>query len=88
MQVAAILASIACCQATIPSDLDAFNTTMKVINSKDDLVMINGCNSAFLVEEKCFKTDYRTLSLFVPVVLEWWIPYTSFISLPIANLHL
>jgi hypothetical protein len=76
---------INCCQVTIPSDLDAFKTTMKVMNSKDDLVMINGCNSAFLVEEKWFKTDYRTLSLFVPVVLEWWIPYTSFISLPIAN---
>ncbi|XP_059445535.1 wall-associated receptor kinase-like 10 isoform X1 [Corylus avellana] len=74
---------INCCQASIPSDLDAFNTTMEVMNSKD--LVINGCNSAFLVEEKWFKTDYRTLSLFVPVVLEWWIPYTSFISLPIAN---
>jgi hypothetical protein len=77
---------INCCQTTIPSDLVAFNTTIEVMKSKD--TVIDGCQSAYLVEEKWFMTDFQTtlpLHLYVPVVLEWWIPYESFIALPIAN---
>ncbi|KAE8076179.1 hypothetical protein FH972_014843 [Carpinus fangiana] len=62
---------------SIPSD---FSTTMEVMNSKD-LVINGSCYSAFLVEEEWFKTDYlTTLSPYVPVVLEWWIPYIHLTS--------
>jgi hypothetical protein len=83
---ARICNGINCCQTTIPSDLDSFSTTMEVMNSKD-LVVNGSCYSAFLVEEKWFKTDYlTTLSPYVPVVLEWWIPYTCIIHLT-SNSH-
>jgi hypothetical protein len=77
-----------CCQTTIASDLYAFNTTIEPINSEDKPIM-EGCKSAFLVEEKWFKDEYNytlvsnlsSIMPYVPVVLEWGVLDTSFISL-------
>ncbi|XP_059445320.1 wall-associated receptor kinase-like 10 [Corylus avellana] len=77
---------INCCQTTIASNLDAFNTTIKTINSKEP--SIEGCKYAFLVEEKWFQAAYpfSNMSTYARVALEWGIPNTSLtIPLPMAN---
>jgi hypothetical protein len=81
---------INCCQTTIDSsDLDAFNTTIDPINTKEPI--IDGCKSAFLVQAEWFKTAYplisnqSNMSTYAPVVLDWGIPNTSFNSLQIGN---
>ncbi|XP_059446773.1 wall-associated receptor kinase-like 10 [Corylus avellana] len=71
-----------CCQTTIPSYLDAFETSIDPTSNNTQ-----GCNSAFLVEEGWFQkrgsinTSSNIMS-YVPVVLEWGIFDTSFNSLP------
>jgi hypothetical protein len=78
---------INCCQTTIPSDLDSFNTSMRPING----IVYKGCKSAFLVEEKWFQKrgsiNNSSIMSHVPVVLEWRIPNASFDSLPISYIH-
>jgi hypothetical protein len=79
---------INCCQTTIPSNLDSFNTSMRPIKDK---VIYGGCKSAFLVEEKWFQKrgsiNISSIMPHVPVVLEWRIPNASFDSLPISYIH-
>ena len=79
---------INCCETTIPSHLDAFNTRIDTINIKNQ-PNTEGCQSAFLVDKKWFNAQYYTLfsnlssiMSYVPVVLEWGILNTSFNSLP------
>jgi hypothetical protein len=78
---------INCCQTTIASRLNAFNTTIDPINTKKPI--IDGCKYAFLAEENWFKTAYpfSNMSTYAPVVLAWGIPNTSVtnISLYIGN---
>jgi hypothetical protein len=76
-----------CCQTTIASDLNAFETTIDPTNSNHPIT--NGCKSAFLVEKNwsIWESDsINTSSIMshVPVVLEWGILETSKNSLPIA----
>ncbi|XP_062163840.1 wall-associated receptor kinase-like 6 [Alnus glutinosa] len=76
-----------CCQTTIASDLNAFETTIDPIS---DPAVTKQCNSAFLVEEEWFRESCSLINMssimsHVPVVLEWWILETSFNTLPIAN---
>ncbi|KAE8037668.1 hypothetical protein FH972_010239 [Carpinus fangiana] len=77
--------SINCCQTTIASYLDAFNTTIEPINTKAPI--IDGCKFAFLVQAEWFDIafPFSNMSTYAPVVLEWGIPQTSVNSLPIAN---
>jgi hypothetical protein len=77
-----------CCQTGIASDLNAFETTIDPTNINHPIT--KGCNSAFLVEENWFwksgsLINMSSITSHVPVVLEWWIPETSFNTLPIAN---
>jgi hypothetical protein len=78
---------INCCQTTIASHLNAFNTTIDPINTKKPI--IDGCKYAFLAEENWFKTahPFSNMSTYAPVVLAWGIPNTSVtnISLYIGN---
>ncbi|XP_062166965.1 wall-associated receptor kinase-like 10 [Alnus glutinosa] len=75
-----------CCQTTIASDLNAFETTIDPISYP---AVTKQCNSAFLVEEEWFWDSGSLINMssimsHVPVVLEWGIFDTSFYSLPIS----
>jgi hypothetical protein len=78
-----------CCQTTITSGLNKFETTIDPIDTRKPAVTV-GCKSAFLVEEDWFRKSGSLINMssfmsYVPVVLEWGIPETSFYTLPIAN---
>jgi hypothetical protein len=77
-----------CCQTTITSGLNKFETTIDPIDTRKPSVNV-GCKSAFLVEEDWFRKSGSSINMsfmpHVPVVLEWGIPETSFYTLPIAN---
>ncbi|KAG2711399.1 hypothetical protein I3760_04G074800 [Carya illinoinensis] len=71
-----------CCQATIPSDLQAFSTTLESKSSYN-----NGsreCKYAFLVDQNWFETNFTepNPNMSVPVVLYWNFDNTTFYSLP------
>ncbi|KAG6657207.1 wall-associated receptor kinase-like 8 [Carya illinoinensis] len=71
-----------CCQATIPSDLQAFSTTLESKSSYN-----NGsreCKYAFLVDQNWFETSFTepNPNMSVPVVLYWNFDNTTFYSLP------
>ncbi|XP_062164926.1 wall-associated receptor kinase-like 10 [Alnus glutinosa] len=79
-----------CCQTTIASDVNVFETTIDPIKKISDPAVSKECNSAFLVEEKWFRESGSLINMssimsHVPVVLEWMILETSFNTLPIAN---
>jgi hypothetical protein len=79
-----------CCQTTVASDLNAFETTIDPIINISDPAVTKGCNSAFLVEQNWFWESGSLINMssilsHVPVVLEWMILETSFNTLPIAN---
>ena len=82
---------INCCQSTIPSDLDVFNTSMRPVNKEAYVSTEFTCRSAFLVEEKWFQKrgtiNMNSIMPHVPVVLEWRIPNASFHSLPISYIN-
>jgi len=78
-----------CCQTTITSGLNTFETTIDPIDTRNPAVT-EGCKSAFLVEEEWFRESGSLINMssimsHLPVVLEWWILETSFNTLPIAN---
>ena len=79
---------INCCQATIPSYLHAFNTSMRPVNTDVYYNSNSTCKSAFLVEKKWFQNHgsikMNSIMSHVPVVLEWGIPDASFYSLQIS----
>ncbi|XP_042974576.1 wall-associated receptor kinase-like 8 [Carya illinoinensis] len=71
-----------CCQATTPSNLQAFSTTIETKSSYN-----NGsseCNYAFLVDQNWFETNFTepNLNVSVPVRLYWELDNTTFHSLP------
>ncbi|KAG2711406.1 hypothetical protein I3760_04G075200 [Carya illinoinensis] len=68
-----------CCQTTIPSNLQAFSTTIEPKNNGS-----RECNYAFLIDRNWFETKFTepNPNMYVPVVLEWGIDNTSFYSLP------
>jgi hypothetical protein len=76
-----------CCQTTIASYLNAFETTIDPTNINHPIT--KGCKSAFLVEKEWFRKNgsinMSSIMSHVPVVLEWGILGTSFYTLPIAN---
>ncbi|KAG6716968.1 hypothetical protein I3842_04G074400 [Carya illinoinensis] len=71
-----------CCQATIPSYLQAFSTTIEPKSSYN-----NGsskCKYAFLVDKNWFETNFTEPkpNMSVRVVLHWSLDNTTFYSLP------
>ncbi|XP_062164185.1 wall-associated receptor kinase-like 8 [Alnus glutinosa] len=80
---------ISCCQTTITSGLNTFETTIDPIDPRKPAVT-EGCKSAFLVEDDWFWESGSLINMssimsHVPVVLEWGILDTSFNTLPIAK---
>ncbi|KAG7982759.1 hypothetical protein I3843_04G070100 [Carya illinoinensis] len=73
-----------CCQATIPSDLQAFSTTIEPKPSSSPYNGSSECKYAFLVDQNWFETNFTepNPNMSVPVVLEWGLDNTSFYSLP------
>ncbi|BFG25716.1 hypothetical protein CerSpe_119900 [Prunus speciosa] len=76
---------IDCCQTTIPSDLQAFNTTMESIEARENS---EGCKYAFLVDQQWFESNVRVAKASAiqnrdnfPVVLEWRIDRWKYDSL-------
>ncbi|KAM1059732.1 wall-associated receptor kinase-like 8 [Malus sylvestris] len=75
---------IDCCQTTIPSDLQVFNTTIESVETGE---RTEGCKYAFLVDRQWFEnkglrkaSDVQNMDYF-PVVLEWGIDRRSYDSL-------
>ncbi|KAI5339811.1 hypothetical protein L3X38_019083 [Prunus dulcis] len=76
---------IDCCQTTIPSDLQAFNTTIENIEARENS---EGCKYAFLVDQQWFESNVRVAKASAiqnrdnfPVVLEWRIERWKYDSL-------
>ncbi|XP_008229606.1 PREDICTED: wall-associated receptor kinase-like 22 [Prunus mume] len=76
---------IDCCQTTIPSDLQAFNTTIENIEARENS---EGCKYAFLVDQQWFESNVRVAKASAiqnrdnfPVVLEWRIDRWKYDSL-------
>ncbi|CAL9013274.1 unnamed protein product [Prunus brigantina] len=76
---------IDCCQTTIPSDLQAFNTTIENIEARENS---EGCKYAFLVDQQWFESNVRVAKALAiqnrdnfPVVLEWRIDRWKYGSL-------
>ncbi|KAM0959169.1 hypothetical protein EV1_024176 [Malus domestica] len=75
---------IDCCQTTIPSDLQVFNTTIESVETGEPT---EGCKYAFLVDRQWFEneglrkaSDIQNMDS-LPVVLEWRIDRRTYDSL-------
>ena len=78
---------IACCKAGVPWALKSFNISISSINnatsSSSSSQEEGKCKYAFMVEKEWFESNFKSAEAVqdwnqVPVILDWWIPNSSF----------